>query len=486
MGDTRTPRSPDPLWRAIRAALPEGSPARFDGDLPARPAPKGPLDEGLRRWAVACSGGRDSVALLHAAALLAHDLVNQGVPAEVLALHVHHGLSPHADAWAVHVQQLCAQWAQQGLPVRAVVVRVRVDCQPGDSLEAEARRLRHAALHDMAVAGGVAEIWLAHHQRDQAETFVLQALRGAGVKGLAAMPLAQARSGVSWVRPWLPVPATEVAAYVQRHGLPHIEDESNHDTRWARNHLRHAVWPGLQAHYGGVDARLSDAALHVADALPVLEAWVQAQLTADGMLGSTWPVAGWCARPANERRLLLAAWFKRVSGRTLPASWVARLAQEWPALHAQARPWHDDGLGLGLYRGHVSWQARGVAVGAGGASLVAIDLKVSGPGRYPLPAFGGVLCVCEVQADGLPASPGVVWQLRWREGGERWQAHTASLARSLKKQWQTAGVPPWGRRGPLVWQGDALLWVPGLGVDARRRAEPGAPQWAVAFEPDAV
>jgi len=397
-----------------------------------------------------------------------------------------------------------------------VVVRVLVDCQPGDSLEAEARRLRHAALHDMAVAEGVAEIWLAHHQRDQAETFVLQALRGAGIKGLAAMPQAQARAGVNWVRPWLQVPATEVAAYVQRHGLPHIEDESNHDTRWARNHLRHAVWPGLRAHFGGVDARLADAASHVADALPVMEAWAQAQLSAEGMLGSNWPVAGWCARPANERRLLLAAWYRRASGRSLPASWVSRLAREWPALHVQSRPWQDEGLGLSLYRGQVAWQAMvgrsggrasrldaapvvrassmvgsPVPFGAGPAAQAlassgAIDLSVFAPGRYALPAFGGVLHVSEVAAGGLPAAPGVVWQLRCREGGERWQAYADGPARSLKKQWQAAGVPPWARRGPLVWRGDALLWVPGLGVDARCQAESGAPQWALTFEPDAA
>jgi tRNA(Ile)-lysidine synthase len=500
MGDTRTPKSPDPLWRVIRAALPEDSPARLDV-------------KSAHRWAVACSGGRDSMALLHAAACLAQRLVNQGVPAEVLALHVHHGLSPHADAWAVHVERACAQWADLGLPVRAMVSRGAVVCMPGHSLEAEARRLRHAALHDMAEAEGLTEIWLAHHQRDQAETFLLQALRGAGVKGLAAMPQAQWRSTVNWVRPWLGVPAADVVAYVQRHGLSHIEDESNSDTRWARNHLRHEVWPVLQVRFSGLDGRLCDAALHVADALPVLEAWAQTQLQDLGMVGASWPLDGWCARPPNERRLLLAAWYKLVSGRSLPASWLARLAEEWPGLHGQARPWRDDGLGLSLYRGQVSWlrsgmgqdgsmpgrQAAGCTVDAsssGGASFatdqaasaVLVSLAVSGPGRYPLPALGGVLFVREVQSGGLPAVPGEAWQLRWRSGGERWQAHAGAPARSLKKHWQSAGVPPWGRQGPLVWRGDDLLWVPGLGVDARHREAEGRVQWALAFEsgPDAV
>jgi len=82
---------------------------------------------------------------------------------------------------------------------------------------------------------------------------------------------------------------------------------------------------------------------------------------------------------------------------------------------------------------------------------------------------------------GVPAIGPVSWRVQPRTGGERWQAHGAGVPRALKKQFQTLGVPPWARQGPLVWQGDALLWVPGLGVDARSRAADGAPQWALSL-----
>jgi tRNA(Ile)-lysidine synthase len=462
MGATRTPRSPDPLWRSTLAALPVGSPARPHGWVP----------EGrIRRWAVACSGGRDSVALLHAASELARDLCTQGQPAEVLALHVHHGLSAHADHWLDHVHSLCAQWAASGAPVRCVAQRVAVSCQTGQSLEAEARRLRHGALHNMALAEGVTEVWLAHHQRDQAETFLVQALRGAGVKGLAAMPAAQCRKGLNWVRPWLALPAQDLASYVARQGLSHIEDDSNADTRWARNRLRHAVWPNLRTQFEQVDASLADAARHVADVLPVLDAWAQ--------------------RPPNERRLLLARWYRERSGRALSAAWVERLADEWPGLLADQRPWRDAGLGLQVYRGVLSWtppHARPAVAAWPGEGAVDVSLSVATPGAYPLPNWGGVLWVAQADEGGLPApSAGVAcqWLARSRMGGERWQAHEVGPPRSLKKQFQSAAVPPWARQGPLLFSGGSLLWVPGLGVDARCRARPGERQWALSFVPDA-
>jgi tRNA(Ile)-lysidine synthetase-like protein len=191
--------------------------------------------------AVACSGGRDSIALLHATASAA-----QLVPGLVVAaLHVHHGLSLQADAWAEHVAAQCGVWAEQGLPVRAVVQRVHCDLAAGRSVEAVAREARYAALAQMALEQGAAAVLLAHHRRDQAETFLLQALRGAGVAGLAAMPEEVERDGVRWLRPWLGVAREAIEAYVRDRQLPFVDDDSNDDTRFARNRLRHRVWPPL-------------------------------------------------------------------------------------------------------------------------------------------------------------------------------------------------------------------------------------------------
>jgi tRNA(Ile)-lysidine synthase len=167
-----------------------------------------------RRLAVAYSGGRDSTALLHATARAA---VGQGV--EVLALHVHHGLSPFADDWLAHGQRQCARWAKLGFPVRFLSHRLQDGPARGESVEAWARQARYRALRQMAVDEGVSAVLLAHHQRDQAETLLLQALRGAGVAGLAGMPASIERDGITWMRPWLQQPRSAIDAYVREHRL---------------------------------------------------------------------------------------------------------------------------------------------------------------------------------------------------------------------------------------------------------------------------
>ncbi|HJW10764.1 MAG TPA: tRNA lysidine(34) synthetase TilS, partial [Albitalea sp.] len=124
------------------------------------------------RVAVAYSGGRDSTALLHATLKAA---AAQGV--QVLALHVNHRLSPHADAWQQHAQAQCERWAERGWPVRFVAQQLEGKPPKGESIEAWARQARYRALRNMALAHGATRVLLAHHRRDQAETLLLQALR---------------------------------------------------------------------------------------------------------------------------------------------------------------------------------------------------------------------------------------------------------------------------------------------------------------------
>src|SRR5690606_18940813 len=132
--------------------------------------------------------------------------------------------------------------------------------QPGDSIEAVARQARYEALAEMAQDTGCDTVLLAHHRQDQAETFLLQALRGAGAAGLAGMPPAATRLGVHWLRPWLHHPRQAIEAYVEAHGLSYVDDGSNDDVRYARNRLRHDVWPALQAAFPQAQAMLAVAA----------------------------------------------------------------------------------------------------------------------------------------------------------------------------------------------------------------------------------
>ncbi|MCH8855753.1 MAG: tRNA lysidine(34) synthetase TilS, partial [Proteobacteria bacterium] len=152
--------------------------------------------------AVAFSGGLDSTVLLHAAVRAAAG------QQWIIALHVHHGLHPLADDWLAHCERTA-----MALGARFACARLHGAPARGDSVEAWAREGRHRALHDMASAAGVDLLMLAHHRQDQAETFLLQALRGAGVAGLSGMPKLQWRDGLCWARPWLDLPRDAIRAY---------------------------------------------------------------------------------------------------------------------------------------------------------------------------------------------------------------------------------------------------------------------------------
>lgn len=446
------------------------------------------------RVAVAFSGGRDSTALLHATARQAHALGH----VEVLALHVNHGLSAHADAWEAHAKALVDEWCMRwGWPLRLLTRRLTLRVAPGESLEAVARRARYASLAAMAHESAADLVLLAHHRRDQAETVLLQALRGGGMAGWAAMPQTVEREGLLWVRPWLGQPREAIEAYVAAHALPFVEDDSNTDTRFARNRLRADVWPALSAAFPSAEHTLADAAARLSVDLTPTREWQQALLAAAQLREDVLDVAVLCRLPEALRRTVLASWFRgRKQGGRMAASWVERLAREVPALHARGEPAHWPEVGVSLYRGALQWTAAVPSV----ADLVGEDtataarasstLTIAAPGDIDVPGWPeGVLRVEVVAAGGV--APARLQDVRVcaRSGGEQFQAGARRPARALKKQFQAAGCPPWMRDGPLLFAGDALLFVPGLGVDGRVMALAGEPQWGLSWRlrrPDAA
>ena len=275
--------------------------------------------------AVAFSGGRDSLALLHATCRAALALGLQ-----VAALHVHHGLLPEADAWLQGARRLCARWRRRGWPVRLHWARLSGQPAPGDSLEAWARAGRHAALAQLAQQAGATLLLLAHHRRDQAETFVLQALRGGAPAGLSAMPRLATRAGVDWARPWLDQPRSMIEAYVQRHRLQPVDDPSNADARLARNRLRLQVWPALESAFAHAETSLAAAAQRAQEARAALDELAGLDLTplvdADGRLA----VAGWRALSPARQANALRAWWAAQAGQSAPQSLVTRLLAEVP------------------------------------------------------------------------------------------------------------------------------------------------------------
>lgn len=431
--------------------------------------------------AVAYSAGRDSTALLHAtwrAALACGGL-------EVLALHVHHGLSAQADAWLAHAQNQCEAWAAEGAPLRLLAHRVEGRPAPGESTEAWARAERYRALAAMAQGAGAGMVLLAHHQQDQAETFLLQALRGAGVAGLSSMPLQARRDGLEWVRPWLKHPRRAIEAYVARHGLRYVDDDSNSDPRFSRNRLRAAVWPALCEAFPDAQGALADAAAWAQEAGLALQELAGLDMSALGATAEVLPLKAWAGLSNARRSNVLRAWLRLQPGAVTTSALVRRLMDELPG--AGPASWPAGAGRLLRYRGRLSWTAEPPTPpqGAMVAPPAETQLSILRAGAYPLPGWGGVLLATRVAEGGVPLAWLGELALKARSGGERFQAGLGRPARSLKKQFQAAALPAWARQGPLVYSGGQLVFVPGLGLDARVLALPGQAQVLLSWQPEA-
>ena len=418
------------------------------------------------RVLVALSGGRDSMALLDALRKLADDL-----SIALSAAHVHHGLSSHADAWATFCTDACAA---RNVPL--VVHRVRIVRARGESLEAAARAARYAAL----ATSDVDLIALAHHADDQAETMLLQLMRGAGPPGLAGMPLHRSpATGPALFRPLLTIPRSAIDAYARACGLPFVDDESNVDTGMRRNFIRHEIAPRLAAAFPGYPATLVRAAAHQADASRLTDdlarldaANATATDVARGMLLDRGVLIALFRRAPYRARNLLR-WFIAEHGLRTPSA--ARLAAMLDQLvnaaaDSRVRLPHD-GAEIGFYR-------RRIVVHPPAVSPFLILWR--GERELALPHGTLVFAACNGSDAGCAALDRREVTVRLRVGGERLQLAHDRPRRALKSILRDAGVPSWQRESlPLVFCGDDLAAVPGIGVDLAFQAEPGEAGYAV-------
>lgn len=435
---------------------------------------------GPRVLAVAVSGGRDSTALLHSAWRQ-----SRGSELQIVALHVHHGLMPAADRWQLHLERQCARWRQVDGRLSLRVVRLAGQPGPGDSIEAWARRERYLALAAMAREVGAAEVWLAHHRRDQAETVLLQALRGAGASGLSAMASRFERHGVRWVRPWLDQPAQRIQAYLTRYRLSHIDDDSNADVRFARNRLRHQVMPAFLGAFPHLEQSLVDVARQAQAAAELQDEIAQGDLLMiHAVPGQTLPLPGWLALSPVRRRFALRQWLKQGGAGAVSEAMLQRLLDELPSAPSGAQWSLPPDWRLRLYRGQLGLMAgRAAPAQAGGQASSPLSAPLKGCGLWPLEAWLVMAEVTPVCEGGI--EPCWLIGARWRNRlpGDQFQSAPGACPRSLKKQFQAAGIPSWQRQGPVlvadVTRGAQMLYVPGLGVDARVRAPSGREQWQI-------
>jgi tRNA(Ile)-lysidine synthase len=421
---------------------------------------------------VGFSGGLDSTVLLE---ILAEHLAPLGY--KVSALHVNHGLSPNADQWVRFCERFCAN---HGVPL--TVQPVRVNAASPEGVEGAARTARYAAF------AGRPEPYLvlAHHLDDQAETVLLQLLRGTGLKGIAAMPELRALrgTGAKVFRPLLEYSRAQLSEYAKEQGLRWIEDESNASTRYDRNFLRHEIGPLLDPRYPGWRESLARFARHAGAANDLLEQLA----TLDGVPappGEPLPL-----RPelAEERRANALRVFLARNAVAMPSE--ARLAEMSRQLFearedARVRVDHA-GVAIVRHKDTVRIE-RGL-----GPAIPAGPWRVDWHRErdVDLGDDRGTVHFDPVQGEGIAADPARAgpWYFTARSGGETIRLGADRPTRTLKNLLQEREIPIWQREKlPLLFHEDRLVWVPGVGIAAEYACSPGqegfSPSWRVAGKP---
>lgn len=392
----------------------------------------------------------DSEVLLHAVVML-----RERLPAEIRAVHLDHGLHPDSAHWADHCRRSCER-----LGVPLTVRRVAVAPARGESPEAAAREARYRALAEVLEGGDL--LLTAQHRDDQAETLLLALLRGAGLKGLAAMPVAATLGVGLLLRPLLPYGRAELRAYAERRGLAWVDDPSNADLAFDRNLIRHRVLPLIAERWPACTATIARTAAHCAEAQGLIDRLAERGLA--GLAGGrpgTLSIAGLEALDPALRRAVLRHWIAGRGFSPPSAKHLERILDEVLAARADAAP-------LVLWTGCEVRRYRD--------DLYAMKPLPPRPGCAPIPWVEGTL---ELpiglgrlgMLDGLgqssnPANtfPGGL-AVRFGVEGLACRPDGTLHHRTLKKLFQELGVPPWLRRYvPLVLAGESLVAVAGLWV----------------------
>ena len=411
------------------------------------------------RYLVAYSGGLDSTALLHA---LAAARAYHG--RALVAVHVNHGLHAAADDWERH----CRRFAR-GIGAAFVSRRVALDPHAARKrgVEAAARSARYAALRAAMVAGDV--LLSAHHLEDQAETVLLNLMRGSGLAGIAAIAAARALPPGRLFRPLLDVPRAELAAYARRHRLEWLDDPSNLDTGFDRNYLRHEILPRLRQRWPAAAAQLKRSAELAAEAAALQDELgaidYAAAAEGDARLG----IAALRALPAARQRNVLRYALRTLGLPVPPQTRLRQVLEELVPARPDARPlvrW--PGAEVRRYRGRIYL--------LGERPLPACaPLAFDERGEVHLGAGQGFLFLEAEAADGLaPQLAAQGLEVRFRQGGEKIRPVGTRTTRPLKKLLQEEGIVPWMRdRLPLVYAGGRLVAVADLWLAADAVASPG-------------
>lgn len=419
-------------------------------------------------WA-AYSGGLDSHVLAHWLAQHQRQFTQP-----IRLVHVDHNLHPQSPAWANHCQQVA-----QHLQLPLDVLRVEVKHIDHMGLEAAARLARYQAI--ATHIGKNAVLVTAQHQQDQAETIMLQLLRGAGSLGLSAMQTSAIWQYMQLLRPLLHIDRTTLEAYAKQHQLIWVEDPSNLNTNIRRNFLRHQVWPKMKQRWPALNQTLARSAAHLAEAQQLLDERAEEDLqmlSADWLQHSLNIPALLALSSARQRNVL--RFFIRKLGFKLPSTTILQcLIEELCLAKEDAIPrvrWAN--VEAQRYRQNLYFARKTTPVEkTGGQSIFSLDpvklyqnqsliwLNVPGKGMREETITAGLT-------------------LHFRQGGEKIQLTQNGPHLSLKKLYQQWAIPPWQRAAiPLLFDKEKLIAVVGHAISADAKVNAQQMGWLPTIMP---
>lgn len=410
------------------------------------PSSKLPRIDSAARIAVAFSGGLDSTVLLHST-------VAAYGPENVIALHINHGLQDSADDWVMH----CAKIAQ----AFEVEFDFRILSWPKDidelgNIEAQARQARYDALVEMCQHYGVSDLLLGHHQDDQAETVLLQLLRGSGLAGLSGMASQRMmdQTDIRVWRPFIDLTRKELEAYAYEYHLDWIEDPTNQDDHFTRNFIRLRVMPILEKVQPQLRKNLSRTASHMADAQNLLNQLADIDLnpmtTEIGLDLISLMALRYedIARADNAlRRWIYLQGLAMPSEERLNAWWVD--LEQLKDLSDHQLQWVHDGKHLRVWRQKLTVNDISTPLGRWDFKQVDVDSTEFG---LPLDVFEFA-----VKQKSLIEKE--------RQGGEKIRIHPKQSRKTLKNIFQEQDIPPWQRSAKILYIDTHLLAVAGVGCN---------------------
>lgn len=392
---------------------------------------------------VGYSGGLDSSVLLHCLAN------NKALSIQLKAVHINHGLSVHAQQWQHHCEQVCKRYSID-------FVAYPVNLTGMANVEERAREARYGVFSGLMSDNSA--LLLAHHADDQAETLLLQLLRGAGIDGLAAMADVKPFSKGSLLRPLLQCSRQDLEAYAHQNQLVWVEDESNENHAFSRNYLRHEIIPRLKTKWPSVIQHLARSALHCQQAKQNLDALACVDVADLERMSNQLPLTGLHDLSLSRMANVLRSWLKNNQVRCPSVKMLHRLIHEIILSKPDANPMiHWDDVVIRRY------QQTLYLLKNEEQHYPITQEWISFPNPLPW-GNSGLYLQTKLSEEGLMIPPGSRIYVRCRQGGETlfWHGKT----KQLKKLFQAWSIPPWRRDEiPLLYVGEDLAAVVGYAIN---------------------